>query len=57
MCAELITTGVQKILASYGKSELVFEIDFDHPETKKTIKEISMYWWHCPIENAPYWLF
>lgn len=44
MCTELITTGVQKIKASYGLSEIIFEIDFDHPEAKKTIKEMAMYW-------------
>lgn len=54
MSTKLITTGVQKILASYGNSELVFEIDFDHPEAKKTIKDMSMVWPFGPVKEAPF---
>ncbi|MCX8749218.1 hypothetical protein J3U75_07460 [Snodgrassella sp. B3088] len=53
MCTELITTGVQKIRATYENNEIVFEIDFDHPEAKKTIKEMSRYWVGSPDEDAP----
>lgn len=41
---ELKTSGVQRIKARYGCSQIVFQIDFDHPEAKKTIKEMAMRW-------------
>lgn len=62
MYTKLITTGVQKIKTSCENNEVIFEIDFDHPEAKKTIKEMSMSWSDCPIDSAPfeehlkYWL-
>lgn len=44
MSNKLITTGVQKIKARHGCSQIVFQIDFDHPEAKKTIKEMVLRW-------------
>ncbi|WP_367418010.1 hypothetical protein [Snodgrassella alvi] len=54
MSTELITTGVQKIIASYAMNEIIFEIDFDHPEAKKTIKEIAMQWDMTLDDNQPF---
>ncbi len=51
---ELITTGVQRIKATYGNDEIVFRIDFDHPEAKKTIKEMARHWVHHIAENASF---
>lgn len=39
---ELKTTGVQRIKAHHGCSQIVFQIDFEHPELKEIIKEMVM---------------
>ena len=44
MSNKLITTGVQRIKAYHGCGQIVFQIDFEHPESKKTIKEMAMRW-------------
>ncbi|MCX8749220.1 hypothetical protein J3U75_07470 [Snodgrassella sp. B3088] len=54
MSTELITTGVQKIIASYAMNEIIFEIDFDHPEAKKTIKEMAIYLYPSFDDETPF---
>lgn len=54
MSNELITTGVQRIKAAFGNDEIVFRIDFDHPESKKTIKEMARHWIHFIAEDDPF---
>ena len=44
MSNKLITTGVQRIKAYHECGQIVFQIDFEHPESKKTIKEMAMRW-------------
>ena len=44
MSNKLITTGVQRIKAYHECGQIVFQIDFEHPEAKKTIKEMAMRW-------------
>lgn len=54
MSNKLITTGVQRIKAAFGNDEIVFRIDFEHPEAKKTIKEMARHWIPFIAEDDPF---